>query len=579
MALVTADVNWNGFGKVTDADSVLTETWAVIKATAGGGTPSPALADGGLQSATTAQAITTTSNQKQILLYYDIGAGNELDFTPSTGAQAGEFVWVWGNFLASSLLALSSANGFGIMLGTQNGANVDWSLFTFYGSDNYSGGWKRMVIDPTKTASLTGSGNTAGGGGINLASVRYFGIHALTVNTARFDNMVVDRIDVGTGYSIDGTGATTDEFIKDLITVEQTVSNYWGVIQPLNASQTAVELLGKIRLGDDVGTTATTITDVDSKIFAGEPLYYNGGLVASIPLTATGLEIVGNATGATSVTLGKAVGTDAGRNGLTLVGNDTYDVGVDFDDGNVDTLNVYACIFQNLRGTLSWGTNTTHKLFSTTFSGCQQFDPVGGIQIRNSNFVGLAEDGLSDGSNNSALLWNDNINIQSCNFLANGHPSLDVAHGTEHPVATGSPYTYTDLVFNGNEVDVLNSSGSAITISRSGTSNPSTATGSVTFQGSVPITISVVDSANNSISTAEVRVEQTDGTLVSQGSATGGTFSDSYSGTTPLTVRIKVRSSSSGETRYFPVRTSGTIAAGTGLVTTITMTEDTIASP
>lgn len=578
MALVTADINWQGFGKVTDADSITTETWAVIKATSGGGTPGVELADGGLQGATTAQAITTTSNTKQILLYYDIGAGNELDFTPSTGAQAGEFVWVWGNFLASSLLAASSANGFGIMLGTQNGANVDWSLFTFYGNDNYAGGWKRMVIDPTKTASLTGSGSSSGGGGINLASVRYFGIHALTTSTARFDNMLVDRIDVGTGYAVDGTGATADGFTNDLIDVEQNVSNYWGVIQPLNDSKTAAELLGKLTLGDSAGTTATTITDINAKIFAGEPKYYNGALVAALPTNAIGVEFVGNATGATSITLGKAVGTDSGRNGWTVVGNESYNVSIDFDDGNVNTANIYGCSFENLTGSLSWGTNTSHKLFSTTFSGCQQFDPVGGIEIKNCNFVGLAEDGTADASNNAALLWNESINIQSSNFLANTHASSDVAHGIEHPSSAGTPYTYTNLIFSGNEVDVWNSSGSAITISKSGSSNPATATGSVTFQGSVPITLSIVDEANTAITTAEVRVEQTDGTLVSQGSATGGTYSDSYSGSTPLTVRIKVRSSSSGETRYFPVRTGGTIESGTGLVATITMAVDNIVS-
>ena len=213
MALVTGDINWQGYGKVTDADN--TTNWAVIKTTAGGGTPSAALADGGLQGASSAQAITTTSNNKRILLYYDIGSGNELDFTASTGTEAGEFVWVWGNFLAPALLELSSANGFGIMLGTDNAGTVDWSVWTFYGSDNYAGGWKRMVIDPTKTASLTGSGSTEGGGGITISSVRYFGIMAKTNATARFDNMLVDRIDVGTGYAVDGTGATADDFMTD----------------------------------------------------------------------------------------------------------------------------------------------------------------------------------------------------------------------------------------------------------------------------------------------------------------------------------------------------------------------------
>ena len=98
----------------------------------------------------------------------------------------------------------------------------------------------------------------------------------------------------------------------------------------------------------------------------------------------------------------------------------------------------------------------------------------------------------------------------------------------------------------------------------------------------MPLSVKVVDGENNPITTAAVRIEETNGTLVAQGNASGGAgsneFTSSFGGTTPLTVRVKVRSSSSGETRYFPVRTGGVIEASTGLSTTITMTPDTIAS-
>ena len=152
----------------------------------------------------------------------------------------------------------------------------------------------------------------------------------------------------------------------------------------------------------------------------------------------------------------------------------------------------------------------------------------------------------------------------------------------EHPSSVGTPYGYTDMVFSGNTYDVNNTSGTAITINKSGTSNPSTYdTGqtSVTFTGSVPITVTVVNAAGTAITTAAVRIEEADGTLVAQGDVNGsGVYSTTYGGSTPLAVTIKVRSSSSGETRYFPVRTSGTIASSTGLVTTVSMTADDIAA-
>ncbi len=47
--------------------------------------------------------------------------------------------------------------------------------------------------------------------------------------------------------------------------------------------------------------------------------------------------------------------------------------------------------------------DTTHECFSNTFSGCEQFDPVGGIQIRNCIFAAMFDDGTADASNNSGL--------------------------------------------------------------------------------------------------------------------------------------------------------------------------------
>ncbi len=489
MALVTADINWQGFGKITDADTVT--DWAVLKTTSGGPTPSAALADGGLQGASSAQAITTTSNDKRILLFFDIGSGNELDFSGG-GAEENEFVWVWGNFLASALLETTANDGFGIMLGTENGGTVDWSVWSFFGSENYAGGWKRMVIDPTKTASLTGAGSTEGGGGITLSSVRYFGIMAKTNATARFDNMLVDRMDVGTGYAIDGTGATADDFMADLLAVEETTANWWGVVTRLNDSGTAYGLVGKLSLGDSVGTTATTISDNNAKIFAEEPLYYDSGFVAALPLTATGIELIGNGTGATSVIIGEPVGSDGGRNGWAVVGNDTYDVTLDFDDGNVNTCEFYGCSFEGITGLINMGSTTAHKFFSINWTNCSKVDPVGGVQIRTNNFIGTIP---VVGSHTAALLWNGSADIQTCQFIANDDPDgTNIAHGIEFPSASGG-ISLIDMIFSGNEVGVWFSPASGdLILNASGTTDlgssdfTNDSSGSVTINNNISVT-------------------------------------------------------------------------------------------
>ena len=93
------------------------------------------------------------------------------------------------------------------------------------------------------------------------------------------------------------------------------------------------------------------------------------------------------------------------------------------------------------------------------------------------------------------------INIKQCNFIAN-----TTGAGVEHPSATGSPYTYTDLVFSGNTYDVNNTSGSAIEISKTGTSDPTNYTGStVTFLGaSVTIKATAINTSGTRIENALV---------------------------------------------------------------------------
>jgi hypothetical protein len=413
-------------------------------------------------------------------------------------------------------------------------------------------------------------------------------------------------------------------------------------------------LAGQLDLGDNVGVSASTITGTNTKFFIERPQYYQASVKPSVPLTYAGINCVGNGTAATSITVGKAVGSDAGRNGWSVVGNSVYTAGIDFDDGNIATNSWYGCSFENLSGTLSWGTATAHNLFSSNFSGCNQFDPVGGIQIRNCNFSTVYDDGVADASTRSALLWNASINIQKCNFLANSHASSDVAHGILHtsvpgvasgtvttPDATGvtltdsaasftstaavndiaynetdgsyatvtsitdnthlvcsaglangtdnqwdssdaysitTPTTYTDLIFSGNEKDVHNSTSptDVLVISKAGTSNPSTSTGVVVFQGSVTVKVTVKDTGGNLLTDVQTAVYLiSDRTEIMNEDTVAGIASTSYAGVTPVDVEVRCRKASSGDTRYKNFSSLQTIQSGTGLDFAVTMVVDT----
>ena len=107
-------------------------------------------------------------------LYYDVGAGNELDFSGG-GANEGQLLYLWANFLAPALLLTRSATpagGFCVFLESSTPGTSQYHCWAFEGSDTYAGGWKRFVLDPTLSAT------TSLGTAINTASIRYIGLYA-----------------------------------------------------------------------------------------------------------------------------------------------------------------------------------------------------------------------------------------------------------------------------------------------------------------------------------------------------------------------------------------------------------------
>ena len=487
---MTVTVAWQGAGRQFTAN-ISTDTGTILKYRGTGGTPIAAAADGAIEGT---DALTVAVNKTGVCFFVLLPTA--LDFSVG-GTEEGQLIYVWGNFLAAGILATQADadGGFGICLSSGTPSSSNYSLFSFYGSDNYSGGWKRMVLDPTKTRS-------AGVGTLTTSNITHIGVFAnVGTTTARFDNLILDACDVGTGLKV--TGTSTLGLMKELLANE--AANAYGIVTALNDSETAFELSGELIIGDDAGTAATTVVDEDSKIFASEPKYYNGGSVASCPVTFTGFKLVGNGTGATSVIIGKQVGSDKGRNGWSVVGNATYDVGFDFDDGNVNTCEFYGTVFEELTGVLSWGSTTAHKAFSVTFNNCEQFDPVGGIQQKNmtfSNYVG------TDG----ALLWNASIDITG--------QFINTDRGVE--VTQTTTQTFNDLTFDdevGNFDVHLNNGGTSITINKTGIANPNsyTATGGgvVTFSATYTLTLSGLVST-----TRVVIVNSTTRTVLSDQTAT-----------------------------------------------------------
>jgi hypothetical protein len=221
---------------------------------------------------------------------------------------------------------------------------------------------------------------------------------------------------------------------------------------------------------------------------------------------------------------------------------------------------MYGSTFRGIDGGITWGNDSDHHCYSVTFEECAQFVPIGAVKIRNCLFVNTADV-------DAAILWNENIDITDCQFIAN-----TTGAGVEMPSAAGSPYTYTDLTFSGNTYDVLNSSGSAITVIQGGISDPQSYEGStVTFQTSVTITITVQDEDTDPISEVQTAVYKvSDRTeLMNEDTNAQGIASEAYVGATPVDVEIRCRKASSGSDKYKNFSTLGQISGNFDLLVTM----------
>lgn len=362
--------------------------WTAVKITSGGGGPTAIASDAPYEGTNN---VTCRSDNKKVYMYTDIGAGNELDFTASGNAD-GDMFYIWVNFLPSPLLNTQAGGGLGVFMESRTPSSSVYSLWYFHGRDTYTGGWVRLAIDPNKAPS-----ETSGAGSFDPAAVRYFGAFAYNnQGTAKYDNFVVDQCAHGKGLIV--TGSSTLGLVEELLVNEE--ANRHGVVTALNESGTAAELLGKLTLGDDVGVLAANITDENSKIFVAEPLFYETTLKAACPLGFSGLAVVGNGTGATDLAFGQQVGTTQGRNGISLVGNDTYDVGLDTDDGAVESSDWFGCSLEDLTGTLRQ--DGVHNYDGVSMSGCA------GLSVANSNTL-----------NNLTSVGSGQINLNASGKLAN----------------------------------------------------------------------------------------------------------------------------------------------------------------
>lgn len=395
--------------------------------------------------------------------YFNIGVGNELDFDTG-GAEIGQHIYMWIHCPTIGLLETKANKGLAIRLGT---SLSDYREYLIAGSDDangWNGGWKCFVIDPTKAGSVADTGT------YNYGSIQYIGVWIEAAGLAKGDNIFIDQIAVGFGLRITGTSTTG---WKDAVDYCIDYPNRaWGMLQEREG---IYYVYGKINIGKSDQAAAVSFADTGRIVqFGTSEYWYSSAWVTLADIDYQGIVIEDASGKTTTFKDGVASGTSEGRSGSTIIGNTNHDVRLDLYGGSEATslTELYGTTFKNITGVINFGNDSDHKIYSVAFEGCAQVDPVGAPVIRNTKFISTADV-------DAALLWNENIDIASCNFIANTNGAA-----IEMPSAIGSPYAYNALLFSGNTYDVLNSSGSAISINKNNSSDPISYEGStVTFLG------------------------------------------------------------------------------------------------
>ena len=460
------------------------------------------------------EAIATTypTASRFVVLTYDIvgGGGTTLDFT-SGGTEEGQLLWVWGNaqlpLTSTGTNTAGAIGGLGIVVSDNaTAAGNSYAGWTFFGSENYPGGFQKMVVDPTVRPTFSGGGFAA----TDLANIRKIGIFFISDALAKggADAAILDAIDVGSGLRIYGSG-TPDAGFLDLIDADEgTSNNQYGVIKSLDAASNIVEVQGYLEIGSGVNAT-TYFDDINRVVNFAAPQCIDTSVTPqvfanSIPDDFQKISAVGNTTSGTFINLGEKVGdgdTARGRNGLILLGNDNYQISYEFDDGNVDDHNLYGTTIRSFNGTLNWPAVSGHEFIGSIIDGSSQFDAASGVTIRNSTFQNHT--GLG-----GAFYWNTGTNIKNSSFIANAN-LIGSGAAIEHEFS--GTFIYDNLQFSANDFDINFSqpTSGTLLIQAANTANPGSAT-SGNADSQVIIENTVVLTLTDIIVGSEVRIYKSD---------------------------------------------------------------------
>jgi len=416
------------------------------------------------------------------------------------------------------------------------------------GSDNYTGGFQCYVV-------YTGLTPDDSSGTLNLAQIRYVTVYfkILTKYLVNAPNCWVDILYYGSGLVVEG-GTSGDPGTFDEI-IAADVTPAYGV---LNKYQGVFFAQGPITFGDSDGTSDTYFQDYSQLLIFKDALVSNDHYK---------INVVGNSTGTNSFKLGSKSGT-AGIQGCTIKSAGDIKVSIDATDTDVNVLGLYGCTFIDI-GESEFSPGATNKeVLSCNFNDSARV-VANSMDMANCTIVNADNFGMEA---NVA-----DFSVVDSNFISCPDAILHTLSGV---------YQYDNLKFTNNTYDIAFSGASSsdtLVIESINNSNPGNyriIVGSgVSIINAVYLTVDVENIYGAPINSAAVAIYTASGTVLEllNELTVAGRAQDTYNYTGDMPVTVRIRKSSSGSTRYFPIDTTGTITEG-GYTLTAVMYEDNIAS-
>lgn len=484
------------------------------------------------------------------------------------------FIYVWILSFSAPTLDTTSAGGIQICVEDSSGNQSAWYVG---GSDNYVGGWEVFSCGTAETQDWN-NGTAA-----TLTDIVKVGVgFKNTAKSKLTQNCFVDWVRYGTGAALTITGSTTTtgNGWDEAASIDDT--NAYGLFYPIPGGYL---LKGPLQIGDSAGTGTTNFTDDESKSLVFDDL--------PVGNSHYGITIAGNATGTTDVQLGSVVGTGDARQGVagtaisTLAPSWEWDSATDIAD--LDTVELYGCRFSGAGAGISVDDTNKTEVISCQFINCGEIDQGStnnGAEILNSFIIDPDGD-----TNNYGLKFPQTPsagtlthNCKNLTFITSGTPAtqymVNFSYAGDYSISWAGfffrgSYTSGTLwhgINSGSNADVTINVDSVAGGNANATEFSNTASGTVTVNNTVTLTVNVEDADGDPIEGARVRIENAStGAEVSQGSTNAsGVYTDSYNYVSDLGVTTKVRLKG-----YKFFRTGGTIA-DTGLTVGVTLTKDAI---